>query len=485
MDMMLDAPTMMVAEINERRSLDRSWKSMQVVIIGAARQGIALARYLTKHGAYVILTDRRSEDELDSTIKSLANLDIRWQLGGHPFSLLTHTDLICVSGGVPLDLPLLNEARVKDIGISNDSQIFLEAVHCRTVGITGSAGKTTTTTMLGEMARLSLDQYSLTLPYRKVWVGGNIGNPLISNLESIVEEDLAILELSSFQLEIMTISPNVSAILNITPNHLDRHGTMAAYTEAKAHILAYQHPDDIAVLNREDTGAWNFHGSVFGNLVTFGIERPDETTVGTFLQDGWVCFQENGISEKIIAVRDIPLRGMHNLYNVLAACAIGRVVGLPFEAMRRGITTFKGVPHRLEHVRSWGGAEWYNDSIATAPERTMAAIRSFDEPILLLAGGRDKDLPWEELAQIVVSRVRALILFGEVADKVERVIRTIPGSQELTLKRCDHLEDAVKTAAEMVIPGEVVLLSPGGTSFDEFKDFEERGECFRKLVMDL
>ena len=476
-----------------------NWKGQKVVILGAARQGLSLARYLSGHGARVVVSDRRPASELRAAQEALAGLPVSWVLGGHPLSLLDGTDLLCPSGGVPLSIPLVGEARARGIPLSNDSQIFLEAAPCPVVGITGSAGKTTTTTLVGRMAEESSNLQLLN----RAWVGGNIGAPLIAVVDEMQADDLAVMELSSFQLEIMSLSPQVGAVLNVTPNHLDRHASMKAYAEAKARILDFQSPVDTAVLGRDDPGAWALRDRVRGRLLSFGLSEPPPGQAGTFLQGDTLYLRlsvkDQGIWDKgagqeplspvplslvpLMSRQDILLRGEHNLVNVLAACAIATAAGLPAEAMRAGVEGFRGVPHRLEFVRSWGGADWYNDSIATAPERAMAAIRSFDEPLVLLAGGRDKDLPWQDFAALVRRRVDRLVLFGEAADKILQAIGTDPGG--LDLRRCAGLQEAVQVAAQIVQPGDVVLLSPGGTSFDEFQDFEERGECFVRWVMQL
>ena len=467
-----------------------------MVILGAARQGIALTRYLAQHGARVILNDRHSETELQTARAALADLEsqIRWVSGGHPLELLEGADLLCVSGGVPLTLRLVVEARQRGIPLSNDSQIFLEASVCRVIGITGSAGKTTTTTLVGRIAQAALAAGRLS---GKVWVGGNIGVPLIGVLDEMSAKDLAVMELSSFQLELMTRSPQVAAVLNITPNHLDRHGSMAAYTAAKAQILAYQSSEDSAVLGRDDPGAWSLRGQVQGRLVSFGLsESPlvvtgtGETQADVFSRDGELWFRQGGQLTWLMSRSAVVLRGDHNLLNVLAACAISLAAGIPERALEAGVRGFGGVAHRLEFVRSWGGADWYNDSIATAPERTIAAIRSFTEPLVLLSGGRDKDLPWEELAALIRRRVDHLILFGEAAEKIiqaleSELVQSESPDRTLSVTRCPGLRQAVLAASQVVQPGDVVLLSPGGTSFDEFADFEERGECFRQLVMQL
>jgi UDP-N-acetylmuramoylalanine--D-glutamate ligase len=299
-------------------------------------------------------------------------------------------------------------------------------------------------------------------------------------------DDLAILEISSFQLEQMTISPNVASILNITPNHLDRHGTMDVYTKAKKRILDFQCDKDFAVLGRDDAGAWNLHDQVKGRLVSFGFSKMEEDAEGTYYNGGILYLYDHHIDIPLIRRDKVDLRGDHNVLNVLAAFAIGHAAGFPLDAMLSAAENFKGVPHRLELVGEIHGARWYNDSIATAPERVLAALHSFEEPIVLLLGGRDKDLPWEDLAAFIHERVDHVVLFGEAAGKILNAI-TAQGSwkRPYTLDRVEHLETAVQKAAEVAEPGDVVLFSPGGTSFDEFKDFEERGEKFRIWAHEL
>ena len=386
------------------------WNGKQVVMIGAARQGLALSRYLAQKGAKVILNDRREDDLLVDARQELSGLEITWVTGGHPFEILDGTDLVCLSGGVPLDLPLVIEAENRGIPLSNDSQIFLEEAPCPVIGITGSAGKSTTTALVGEIARLHFQQRK---PNNTVWVGGNIGNPLIQYLDQMKENDIAVMELSSFQLEIMTSSPHIAVILNLTPNHLDRHKTMAAYTSAKANILTNQGPDDIAILNRDDVQSRLIHNEIKGRLITFGLNEPYNKQDATFYKRGKLYLQASGQIAKIIKADQINLPGTHNLYNVLAAIAICAAASFSMQAIYEGITSFTGITHRLEFVREWGGADWFNDSIATAPERAMAAINSFDRPIVLLAGGRDKDLPWGKFADLVHQKVDHLVIFGE------------------------------------------------------------------------
>jgi len=426
----------------------------------------------------VTLSDKRPGAELASARAALGSLPVHWALGGHPTELLDQADVLCLSGGIPLNLPIVEAAVRRGISLSNDTQIFMEASPCKTIGITGSAGKTTTTTLVGQMAK---DAYG-----DKAYLGGNIGDPLINYVDDMEASDLAILEISSFQLEQMTISPAVAAILNITPNHLDRHGTMEAYTAAKARILEFQSRKDTAILGRDDVGAWNLRSKVKGRLQSFGFSPIDEDAEGTYFEDGILYLYEHRVDIPLLRRDQIQLRGDHNVSDVLAAFAIGHAAGFPLDAMLIAAQEFHGVPHRLELVRELHGTRWYNDSIATAPERTMAAIRSFDEPLVLLLGGRDKNLPWEDLASLIHQRVDHVVLFGEAAEKIEKAIAAEKASKRpLTLDRVEHLHQAVMQAAGVAEPGDVVLLSPGGTSFDEFKDFEERGENFRLWVQKL
>lgn len=470
----------------------RNWQGQRVVILGAARQGTALARYLVSKGASVVINDQRPLEMLEAARLSLADLPVEWVCGGHFHSVLDGADWLCVSGGIPLTLPVVQEALRRGILLSNDSQIFLEAAPCRVIGITGSAGKTTTTTLVGRIAQKASQLENGQGYPQRVWVGGNIGSPLISVLDEMQPSDLAVMELSSFQLEIMTCAPHVAVVLNITPNHLDRHETMEAYTAAKSRIFGYQNPhisnfECTAVLNIEDPGSWGLRSQVHCNLWVFGRRGVRfQPYSGVFLQEDDLLLWDGHQVKPIMSRQSVMLRGEHNLLNVLAACAISAAAGLPVEAMRTGVEGFTGVAHRLEFVRHWGGADWYNDSIATAPERAMAAIRSFSEPIVLLAGGRDKDLPWQEFTGLVQQRVDHLVLFGEAASIIDRAVGTVkPGKRPYSVTTCRGLQEAIQAAAGLVEPGVVVLLSPGGTSFDEFRDFEARGEAYREWVHQL
>ncbi len=448
-----------------------------VVILGLARQGKALARFYAEQGWHVTVSDTRQPEALQETMRELSDLPLKYVLGEHPLSLLDGCDLLCTSGGVPFDLPIVQAAAQRGIPLSNDAQEFMRRCPAPIVGITGSAGKTTTTTLVGKM----LAETGFT-----TWVGGNIGNPLIGDLPAIQATDRVVMELSSFQLELMRLSPPIAGVLNITPNHLDRHKTMAAYIAAKANIVAHQHPGDVAVLSYDEPNACALAGQTVAQVRYFSGNTA--VAEGAFLQGNTLILRRQGQECTICERGDLRIRGFHNILNALAAIVLADAAGASAAAMQRAVQTFNGVEHRLEVVRCKDGVLWINDSIATAPERVLAALHSFEEPLILLAGGRDKDLPWQEFARMVVRRVRVLILFGEAADLIRGHVETAwadvtPEAGVLTeIVAAGTLENAVQEAARRARAGDVVLLSPGGTSFDAFRDFAERGERFREWV---
>jgi len=456
------------------------FENRTVVVLGAARQGLGLAKYAARHGANVIVTDGKAFEQLSAAREELKDFDVEWVCGGHPLSLLDRADMVCVSGGADLRIPFLQEAKKREIPILTDAAVFLQQVKNPVIAITGSSGKTTTTTLVGRMARAAAK------PGQKVWVGGNIGIALMTFIDDIGPDDIVVLELSSFQLELVENSPHIAAILNITPNHLDRHGTMENYTAAKVNILRFQSEEDTAVLFRENELTWDQRKLVKGDLVSFGFDEPDsgEKRV-VFLRGSQIIYREDGRESVIMDTELILLRGRHNVCNVMGACAIAAAAGFPPEAMRAGVENFTGVEHRLQWVRKYHGADWYNDSIATAPERTMAALHSFHEPLVLLLGGRDKHLPWEELAAEIQHKAHCVVLFGEAAGLIEEALKQAQTPDGPEVIRCDLLEDAVKAAAGACREGDVVLLSPGGTSYDAFVNFEERGNRFTEWVKAL
>jgi UDP-N-acetylmuramoylalanine--D-glutamate ligase len=448
----------------------------RIVILGLARQGTALARFAYEIGAHVVVSDIRSESELGPALDELSDLPVEIILGQHPDSLLDGTDILALSGGVSSDLPLVREAKRRGIQLTNDSLEFMKRTPGTVIGITGSAGKTTTTALTGAMAQES---------GRRTWIGGNIGRPLITELYHMQSEDLVVQELSSFQLELWSQSPQVAAVLNITPNHLDRHQTMAAYSEAKSKILRYQTEKDVAVLSADDRETRALTEVVRGRLRQFSLHIEVED--GAFIRQGQIWLSDKNKAWAVCDLDVIQLRGQHNVLNVLASTVLADSVGISIEAMDRAIRNFSGIEHRLELVATIKDVEYINDSIATAPERALAALDAFSEPIILLAGGRDKEMEWNDWATQVLERVEAIVLFGELAETLEKILRSKLGSMasRIEIRRVSQLSEAVDTASRLAKAGDIVLLAPGGTSFDSFSDFAERGRAFRQLVLKM
>lgn len=475
---------------------------ISALVVGLGREGTALSRFLAEHGVRVNITDAKPAEDLAKNMTALDGLPVTYVLGSHPLTLLDGVDIVFVSPGIPLGIPLLAEARRRNLPLSSETRLFTRLCPAPIVGITGSSGKTTTTVLVGKM---------LEAAGRRTWIGGNIGRPLIGHLDEIDALDVVVMELSSFQLEFFVDwtkkersvtaegklaaaifdpagwSPPIVALLNLTPNHLDRHGTMEAYTAAKARILQYQHQGDVAILNLDDSAAKSM-AEIFGQgqqMLWFSMEQP--VSAGAYLHRNELIVRMAGRSETVCKTGDLRLLGRHNVANTLSACALATVAGAPVEALRQAAVTFRGVEHRLELVRDWHGVRWYNDSIATAPERTVAALQALDAPMVLLAGGRDKHLPWNEMADLTWNTVHDLVLFGEAAQLVETAMRNSQHAASGTCRihQAAALEQAVEVAAQVAQPGDIVLLSPGGTSFDAYRDYEERGEHFRQMVNEL
>ncbi len=478
------------------------WAGMRIAIVGAAREGTALARYLATCGARVTLSDTKPASELTEQLASLQGPDMNLALGGAPVDLGV-LDVLFVSPGVPPTALLVQEARALGLPVSSEPRVFTQSCAAPIVGITGSSGKTTTTALTGEM---------LSSQGLDVWVGGNIGTPLTERLLERERPDVAVMELSSFQLELFSPeyqgalvgarrteasrvlstegwSPHIAAVTNITPNHLDRHPSMDDYVKAKEHILTYQRPDDWAVLNAEDARAEDLADKTPARVLWFSL--TDSVEEGAFVRDDALVMRLDGAETTVCETGCVRLRGRHNLANVLTACCCARAAGASVEALQGAIAGFGGVQHRLEVVGVIGGVTYVNDSIATTPERSIAAIRAYNEPLVMLAGGRDKHLPWDAWADLAMDRVRAIVVFGEARDIIVSALSEAMARQGAEasngpqVRMAGDLDEAVSVAASISRNGDVVLLSPGGTSFDAYKDFEERGRAFAEHVSRL
>jgi UDP-N-acetylmuramoylalanine--D-glutamate ligase len=414
----------------------------------------------------VAVTDRKGADELEEALAELSGAQVSYRLGGHALSDLDNVDVVYASPGVPPENELLQAAQQRGIRLSSLVQLFFTLCPAPVLGVTGSAGKSTTTSLLGEM---------FAAAQRDVFVGGNIGRPLLGTLEHMTPASWVVMELSSFQLEPLHMSPHIGLITNVTPNHLDRHPNMEAYWAAKGQILAHQTPSDWAVLNADD--AWSLRYRPNARVLRFSMDGAVE---GAYLAGEHLML----LGEPLLDVDQVPLRGRHNVANVLAALAAAHAAGIEREPMRAAIRRFRGVAHRLQAVGEHVGVTYVDDSIATAPERSIAALQAYHEPLVLIAGGRDKHLPMQSWASLIVKRVRHVVLLGEMSDLVEAALRAAdPGYSAVA--HAATMDEAVTQAANVARSGDVVLLSPGGTSYDMYRDFEERGHDFARAVGEL
>lgn len=461
------------------------YRGKHVTVVGLAREGVALVQYLSEQGAQITVSDSKPESELTPFLSQIAGIPVRLAAGNHAPEDFLHADAIFISAGVVTDLPPLVEARRQGIPISSITKLFFELCPAPIIGITGSSGKTTTTTLIGELLKAQGD--------RHVIVGGNIGRTVLGDLPQITADSIVVLEMSYNQLEIMTQSPHIALLLNITPNHLDRCGTMEVYAECKRQILYHQRADDYAILNPDNPLSAESRACTQAQTLWFSRQHPVE--VGAFLEDGWYVFRDfNGRKTRICPADQTVIPGDHNRENVLAAIAATSLVGVTPETMTSVIRSFPGVAHRLQYVDEVNGVRYINDSIATAPERMMAALKVYEQqqqPLVLIAGGRDKHLPWEECAERIVRQVHGLVLLGEATELIANAISAarerVPAAEQALadIYRAASMAEAVQGAVALARPGDVVLLSPGGTSFDLFIDFADRGEQFAKEVHTL
>ena len=448
----------------------------RVTVLGLGIEGVDLVRFAARRGAYVTVSDAKKADQLAERIEQVADLPVRLSLGGNNPADLLNADIILVSQGVPLNLPGLAEARQRGIPISSMLQLFLDFCPAPVVGVTGSSGKTTTTALVAEMFR------SEEVP---PFLGGNIGVGLLDHLQELRAYTWAVLEISHTQLQLLNRSPHVASVLNMTPNHLDRF-SWDEYRALKSNILRFQGASDYAVLNYDDPETRRLASATPAQALWFTLS-DDLPGDGVFVRNGWAHWRFNGYEQRLFALDSLQLRGQHNLANAVAAAAVASACGISPAAIAQAIASFTGVPHRLEFVATIDGVDYYDDSIATTPERTLAALHSFQQPLLLLLGGRDKHLPLAELAREACQRCRAVVTFGEAGPKLEAALTAeanrLPIEKRPRMQRQPTLAEAVEKTRGLAQAGDAVLLSPACTSFDAYNNFEERGQHFRQLVL--
>ena len=450
----------------------------KVAFIGAGVSHKRCIEQFVELGAQVTLCDqKKSLEDFGAYADTLRRLHVRLSLGEHYTDGFAGQDIIMRTPGYEYYKPELQAALQAGTKVTSEVELFFELCPCEIVAVTGSDGKTTTTTLISKMFEAA---------GRKVFLGGNIGAALLPQLADVTPEAVAVVELSSFQLISMRVSPKVAVVTNVTPNHLDHHKDMQEYIDAKRNILLWQVPPCRAVLGFENEISRGMQKDCKGEQVWF--TRLHDTDKGAFLResDDTLCYAENGVVTPILPRAEVKLRGLHNVENLLAAIAAvwGRV---PVEAMRQVGSTFTGVEHRIEPVRTLDGVTYYNDSIASSPTRTIAGLRSFNQRIILIAGGYDKKIPYEPLAPEILAHVKTLVLMGATGPRIEAAVRACPGFDEsaLTILHADSMQHAVELARGAAQPGDVVSLSPASASFDLYPNFEVRGRDYKNIVNNL
>ena len=442
-----------------------------VSVVGLGKSGVAAARLVRRLGGRVLASDASPLEALSADARALEKLGCALWAGGHPDEAFRGAELVVVSPGVPLELPPLAAARARGVLVIGELELAWRVMEADVIAITGTNGKTTTTALTGELLRTQV---------RPVLVGGNIGTPLAEHALEFPGDGIVVAEASSFQLDTTDrFRPRVGAILNITPDHLDRHGTMERYIDAKARLFANQTPTDCAVLNADDPVTAGLGGRARGRVIWFS--RLTTLTYGVFIYDGWIVAKLNGTTERICPVSEITLRGQHNVENVLAASACALWTGMAPSAIRRGIAAFRGVAHRIERVHDDRGVVYYNDSKGTNVDSTIKALESFTEPVVLIAGGKGKGQDFAPLAEAARGRVRHAVLIGQDRARIRSALETAG----IRTENAESMEEAVRRARDAARVGDVVLLSPACASFDMFRNFEHRGDVFKAVVRAL
>ena len=443
-------------------------RGKRVLVVGLARTGVATAQFCAARGAKVIATDARPENEIGETAKSLRATGVHLELGGHKEKTFLEQDLIVASPGVAADAPLLQAARAKGVTIWSEIELADRFLKGRMIGITGSNGKTTTTSLIAHILKSAGVSTILA---------GNIGTPLISQVEQTSDQTITVVELSSFQLELIaTFRPDISVFLNLTPDHLDRHHTLEDYGAAKARIFENQTESDSAVLNADDPATRPYAPA---KPQVFWFSRKQRVAQGAFVCENEIVFRQDGKDEFVLKLQEIPLAGAHNIENVLAAVAAVRLAGAAAE-IASGVRSFAGVEHRLEFVAEIGGVRYYNDSKATNVDATLKALDAFPGRILIVLGGKDKGSDYSALQKPLREKAILALLIGAASEKIEK---QIAGS--MAIERAGTIQRAVEIASHAARPGDVVLLAPACASFDQFENYEHRGRVFKDLVHQL
>lgn len=449
----------------------------KVAVLGIGISNTPLIKYLAGMGVEITAFDMAEEEQLRETLAGFEGLDIKYSLGKDYLKNLKGFDVIFKTPKVRFDIPELVAERESGAIVTSEMEVFVDLCPAEIFAVTGSDGKTTTTTLIYNMLKEA--GYSC-------WLGGNIGIPLLSKIDEVKNTDKVVLELSSFQLHTMRKSPDVAVVTNVSPNHLDVHKSMEEYVDAKKNIFKFQTQSGKVVLNYDNDITREFAGKAKGKVVFFSRINPLDA--GAVLEEGRLVFKKENERIEIVKAEEILLPGVHNIENYLAAIA-AVIDHVNPESIYKVATTFKGVEHRMELVREINGIKFYNDSIGTSPTRTIAGLKSFKQKVVLIAGGYDKHIPYDEMGKIIVEKVKRLVLIGPTGPKIKKVlekeIEETGRGRDMPVVMCDTFEDAVKSAYHGAVEGDIIILSPASASFDMFKNFEERGNRFKEIVKGL
>ena len=451
-----------------------SLRGKRVAVLGIGVSNTPLIKMLLRADVEVTACDKRQREDFGGQAEELESLGAELRLGPDYLDGLDH-DVIFRTPGLRPDVPQLLAARERGSTITSEMEVFFQVCPCKTIAVTGSDGKTTTTTIIAELLKAA---------GQSVYVGGNIGKPLLPDVDGMVPEDVAVLELSSFQLMTMEQSPDIAVVTNLAPNHLDVHKSMEEYIAAKENIFTHQGADGLLVLNQDNEITRGFAASARGRVTRFS--RREELEQGVFVRDGAIWVRNAMHERPVLYLENILLPGEHNIENYMAA--IGTLDGLvPDQVARDFAAKFAGVEHRIELVRTRNGVRYYNDSIGTSPTRTIAGLKAFGQKILLIAGGYDKKIPYEPLAPYLCEKVSHLILMGATGPKIRQVLEEYAGSDKArpALYAVGSMEEAVALANRLAKEGDIVALSPASASFDLYSNFEKRGDHFKSLVQAL
>lgn len=452
-------------------------KGKRVAILGIGISHIPLIRYLAEFGVDITAFDKSDKNKLKEVINEFKDLNVKYSLGDDYLKRLKGFDIIFKTPGMRFDVPEIEAARLNGSKITSEMEVFFEVCPAQIFAVTGSDGKTTTTTLIYKM---------LTQQGYNCWLGGNIGTPLLNRIDEIKETDKVVLELSSFQLHTMNLSPQVAVVTNLAPNHLDMHKSMDEYIEAKKNIYLHQKSSDKLIVNFDNDITRDFIKEAKGKVVYFS--RVNKIQSGAKMSQGMLVYSDSKNEREIVNAEDIVIPGVHNIENYLAAIA-AVIDYVEIDNIRKVATTFKGVEHRIELVREYDGIKFYNDSIASSPSRTIAGLNSFKQKVILIAGGYDKKIPYDIMGDVIANKVKCLVLIGQTAPKIENAlmdeIDKTGNGKDIIILRCNTLKEAVKKAYEYAKSGDIITMSPASASFDMFKNFEERGKQFKDIVNSL